>query len=54
VTEAVKSPIYSTAVGLVQIGARDRSGMRLLKQTNGARGAIGRVRGWLRVVLAGA
>jgi cell division protein FtsA len=54
VTEAVKSPVYSTAVGLVQIGARDRSGMRLLKQTNGARGAIGRVRGWLRAVLAGA
>ena len=54
VTEAVRSPIYSTAVGLVQIGARERSGMRLLRQGNGSKGAMGWLRGFFRAVLQGA
>ncbi len=54
VTEAVRGPAYSTAVGLVQIGAQDRSGLRLLRAANGGRGAMGRLRGWVRAVLQGA
>ncbi|MGH2454001.1 MAG: cell division protein FtsA [bacterium] len=54
VTEAVRGPAYSTAVGLVQIGAQDRSGLRLLRAANGGRGAVERLRGWVRAVLAGA
>lgn len=54
VTEAVRGPAYSTAVGLVQIGARERSGARLLRHGNGAKGAVGWLRGFFRAVLQGA
>jgi cell division protein FtsA len=54
VTDVVRGPAYSTAVGLVQIGAQDRSGLSLLRATNGGRGAVGRLRGWVRAVLQGA
>jgi len=54
VTDAVHSPVYSTAVGLVQIGARERSGLRLLRQGNGNKGAMGWLRGVFRAVLQGA
>jgi cell division protein FtsA len=54
VTETVRGPAYSTAVGLVQIGAQDRSGLSLLRGANGGRGAVGRLRGWVRAVLQGA
>ncbi len=54
VTEVVRGPIYSTAVGLAQIGARERSGARLLRHGNGSKGAMGWLRGVFRAVLQGA
>ncbi|MDQ7829693.1 MAG: cell division protein FtsA [Armatimonadota bacterium] len=53
VTDAVRSPAASAGVGLVLYGSRDRSGLRALRHGNGARGAMARVRGWVRTVLQG-
>lgn len=53
VTEVVRGPAYSTAVGLAQIGARERSGARLLRHANGNKGTMGWLRGFVRAVLQG-
>lgn len=51
-TDAVNSPIYATAVGLVLYGVRHR-GARVMRQTNG-HGIWGRMRGWVREMVTGA
>ncbi len=51
-TDAVGSPIYATAVGLVLYGVRHR-GARVARHTNGA-GLWGRMRGWMRAMVSGA
>ena len=50
--DAVASPIYATAVGLVQYGVR-HGGPQPVHATNGA-GILGRMRGWLREMVQGA
>jgi len=50
--DAVASPIYATAVGLVQYGVR-HGGPKPVHATNGA-GILGRMRGWLREMVQGA
>lgn len=51
-TDAVGSPVYATAVGLVLYATRHR-GARVLRHTNGA-GFWGRMRGWVRDMVSGA
>ncbi|HEU5299700.1 MAG TPA: cell division protein FtsA [bacterium] len=51
-TDAVGSPVYATAVGLVLYGAQHR-GTRAVRHTNG-HGIWGRVRGWMREMVSGA
>lgn len=51
-TDAVSSPIYATAVGLVLYGVRHR-GAHVARHSNGA-GFWGRMRGWVREMVSGA
>lgn len=51
-TDAVGSPIYATAVGLVLYGAQHR-GTGAARHTNG-HGFWGRMRGWMREMVSGA
>jgi cell division protein FtsA len=50
--DAVRSPIFSTGVGLVLYAARHR-GTKAVRTTNG-HGLMGRMRGWIREMVQGA
>jgi len=51
-TDAVNSPVYATAVGLVLYGVRHGE-RRVLRHANGS-GFWGRMRGWVREMVSGA
>lgn len=48
--DVIRNPVYATAVGLLTLDHEAHGGHRANVETNGLRGALGRVRGWIQGV----